>query len=155
MNKVLVGSLATIALTLVRGADASDLAVITPAPKPPALVAYDWTGIYVGTHVGYATGSSGWSATQLGPAAPSLTGTLDLFSRAGGLLGGFEVGYAYMLPSPLVLGLEADVSFPNYLNSTEIVVSPLIGQASYAEAVEFSGTVRGRIGYALNNWLIY
>src|SRR5258708_5673525 len=60
-----------------------------------------------------------------------------------------------MLPSRLVLGVEADVSFPNLIGGTQVISSPAIGQASYAEKMQFSGTVRGRIGYAPAHWLVY
>src|SRR5258708_30469105 len=60
-----------------------------------------------------------------------------------------------MLPSRLVLGVEADVSFPSFFGGTQVISSPAIGQASYAERMQFSGTVRGRIGYAPAHWLVY
>src|SRR5258708_20084092 len=60
-----------------------------------------------------------------------------------------------MLPSRLVLGVEADVSFPSFFGGTQVISSPAIGQASYAERMQFSGSVRGRIGYAPAHWLVY
>jgi high affinity Mn2+ porin len=60
-----------------------------------------------------------------------------------------------MFPSRLVLGIEADASFPNLIAGTSTISSPSIGAATYSEQVEFSGTVRGRLGYAPANWLIY
>ena len=57
------------------------------------------------------------------------------------------------------MGAEADVSFPSFpvgLLGAQIVASPLVGQASYQDTVAYSGTVRGRVGYVLdNNWLLY
>jgi high affinity Mn2+ porin len=91
----------------------------------------------------------------MGAPGGSLSGSVDLFSRAGGYLGGFVLGYNYQIPSDFVLGVEADVAFPNYLNGATTVSSPLIGQASCGEAVDFSGTVRARIGYAFGDWLAY
>ena len=138
----------------------ADLAV--PAPvKELTMTNYDWTGPYVGGHVGYATGSSKWLATQAGATSPSLNGSLDFykgfdFSKGtGSFFGGFQAGYNYMLPSQLVLGVEGDISFPNTIKATQQISSPSIGQASYGEMVEYFGTVRGRIGYTFHNWLIY
>jgi hypothetical protein len=37
----------------------------------------------------------------------------------------------------------------------QVISSDAIGQASYAEMVQFSGSVRGRIGYAPGHWLVY
>jgi len=127
--------------------------------KEPPVADYDWTGAYVGAHVGYGFGSSHWTAHDA--AGPSLTGSLDFykgfdFSKGtGSYFGGFQAGYNHMLPSHLVLGIEGDVSFPNSIKATQQISSPSIGQASYGEMVEYFGTLRGRIGYNFHNWLIY
>jgi high affinity Mn2+ porin len=127
----------------------------------PTITEYDWTGAYGGAHVGYAWGSSDWTAHGTGATGPSLTGSLDFykgfdFSKGtGSFFGGLQAGYNYMLPSQLVLGIEGDVSFPNSIRGIQTISSPSIGQASYAETVEYFGTVRGRIGYSFNNWLVY
>ena len=138
---------------------AADLPV--KAPPPAASAAYDWTGVYVGGHLGYATGSSDWTATQAGAATPSLAGSLDLFNGFNGFGGtgsyllGLQAGYNYMSPSRFVFGAEVDVSFPNLLSGNQTISSPLIGLVNYQDRVEMSGTVRGRIGYAPGNWLFY
>jgi hypothetical protein len=70
-----------------RAVHAADLSGVLPtkAPPPPsAPAAYDWTGLHVGAHLGYATGSSDWTATQAGSATPSLAGSLDLFNGFNG-----------------------------------------------------------------------
>jgi high affinity Mn2+ porin len=155
-------------VALTGSAAAADL----PVKAPPLLgaAAYDWSGFYLGGHFGYATGSSHWSATQ--PGAPAITGSLDLFNGydmfrdTGSDLAGFQAGYNYMYPSHWLLGVEADVSFPSFTETTPRLISGMstissaaIGQASYAEQVEFSGTLRGRVGYAPNlgasHWLLY
>jgi high affinity Mn2+ porin len=126
-----------------------------PAANPDV----DWTGFHVGAHTGYATGYSRWSDT--GAAWPGLTGSLDFFNAYDGFKGtgsyfaGLQAGYTHMLPSRLVLGAEADVTFPNRVGSSQVFSSAATGQASYAETVQISGTVRGRIGYAPGHWLIY
>src|SRR5271170_4661590 len=135
-----------------------------PVKAPPAATtatAYDWTGFYVGMNLGYALGSSRWTATEAGAATPALASSLDLFHAFDGFKGigsyqlGLQTGYNYMLPSRVVVGVEADVSFPNLLSGSQNIASPLIGMATYQDLVEFSGTVRGRIGYAPGNWLFY
>jgi high affinity Mn2+ porin len=155
-------------VALTGSAAAADLPV--KAPPSPALAAYDWSGFYLGGHFGYATGSSHWSATQ--PGAPAVTGSLDLFNAydmfrdTGSDFAGFQAGYNHMFPSHWLLGIEADVSFPSFTEPTPHLISGMstlslasIGLASYAEQVEFSGTLRGRVGYAPNvgarHWLFY
>src|SRR5258707_4945107 len=139
------------------GADVQPLRMARKAPSNPI---FDWTGFYVGAHLGYATGYSNWSAT--GAAGPSLSGSLDFFRAYDGFKGtgsyfaGLQAGYTYMLPSRVVLGVEADVSFPNLISGQQqVFASPATGTASFAETMQYFGTVRGRIGYAPAHWLIY
>src|SRR3984957_20250036 len=145
-----------------RGAYAADASLPVKAPPHQSQdKSYDWSGFYAGAHFGYAAGSSRWSATSTGAAAPALTGSLDLFNGydmfkgTGSYFAGFQGGYNYLLPSRLLLGVEADIAFPNTLGGTATFSSPATGTASYAEQVEMSGTLRGRIGYAPGNWLFY
>jgi len=144
--------------TSVKAADGPDqLSSRAPTRAP---IAHDWTGFYVGAHAGVASGYSTWSATQPG-GAPNLSGSLDLFqaydvfSGAGSQFGGLAAGYNYALPSRLVIGVEADVSFPNALGASQSFASPVIGAATYGDPVEIFGTVRGRVGYNANHWLYY
>ena len=145
-------------------ADAADVSRVLPTKVPPpaaSSTADDWTGFYFGGHFGYAAGFSNWTATQGGAANPSLSGSLDLFQGydlfkgTGSYLLGLQAGYNFMLPSRVVLGVEADVSFPDVLGASQAIASPLIGQAIYRDDVEMSGTLRGRIGYASGHWLYY
>jgi high affinity Mn2+ porin len=161
MRRLLIGAMGLIALA--SAADAADLSTIMAlkAPAPPAPAAYDWTGFYVGGHLGYVAGSSNWSATEAGATTPSLSGSVDLFNTfdifkgTGSYALGLQAGYNYMTPSRWLFGIEADVSFPSTLEGSQTISSGLIGQASYQDQVEFSGTVRGRVGYAPGNWLFY
>jgi high affinity Mn2+ porin len=141
------------------GAHGADLPV--PASVPAPAVANDaWPGLYAGVHMGFATGRSGWSATQP-PGAPNVTGSLDFtrafdaFTGAGSYLGGFQAGYNYLFAARIVAGIEADISFPNTLAAGQDFASPFIGAANYRDTVEMSGTVRGRLGYDFNRWLYY
>ncbi len=150
-------------VALTGSAAAADLPV--KAPPPPATTAYDWTGVYVGGHIGYAAGSSHWSAMPTEAPGPAQSGSLDLFNSfnafngMGSYFEGFQAGYNFMLPSRWLFGVEADVSFPSTITGSSTLSSAASGTASYAETVEFSGTLRGRIGYAPNlgatHWLLY
>ena len=139
---------------------AADIAGM-PVKAPEKSSSYDWTSFYLGTHLGYAAGYSKWSATQAGSASPNLAGSLDFFKAYDGFKGtgsyfaGLQAGYNYMFPSRLLVGVEADVSFPSLIGGSQTIASAAIGQASYAEMAQFSGTVRGRIGYAPGHWLFY
>jgi high affinity Mn2+ porin len=88
---------------------AADMAV--KAPHIQAV--FDWTGLYIGAHAGYSRGSS--SAVLSDPA------TLAASSTFSGMIGGVQAGYNYRLSSGLLLGVEADITFPNYLTSNSVV----------------------------------
>jgi high affinity Mn2+ porin len=143
---------ALIALTLpVRAADDS--------PVVPAAPHQNWTGLYLGGFLGDAWGHSDWTAQ--GPAATALAGSLDYFkgynafTGDGSYFSGLDVGYNYMFPSHLVLGVEGDLSFPNTIAGTQTFSAPSVGQASYEDTVEYFGTLRARVGYSIDNWLLY
>ncbi len=148
-------------------ASAADL-----SPKSPPVTApqqsddFNWTGLYVGGHLGYVWGASNWIASS--PTAPGLivdrgsisqAVPLNLFNQGGSWFEGAQVGYNYMLANRAVIGAVADISFsafPNYAgHNTGNTANVLGGTASYTDSTYISGSVRGRIGYAPGNWLLY
>ena len=132
-----------------------------PVKAPAKATFYDWTGLYIGSHFGYATGYSRWSATEPGVSDFTLAGSLDLFKGFDGFKGtgsyyvGLHGGYNYMFPSRFLVGVEADASFPSNIHGIQIISSDLTGVAAYEEMVQWSSTVRARIGYAPGHWLFY
>ena len=138
------------AFLLVRSAAAADLGTMPVKALPAAPVFSDWTGFYLGGHLGYATGTSDWAATQGGGAAP-LAGSIDLFNTFDGFMGtgsyfaGLQAGYNRMLPSRFLLGMEMDFSAPNTVAGSQTTSSAAGGLASYTETVLDFGTLRGRI----------
>ncbi len=95
--------------------------------KAPPMSIYSWAGPYVGGNLGY-----GWGDTTNNPTEPS------------GFLGGVQAGYNFQ-SGQLVFGGEADLQ----LNAAEDVFAP------WKFSNPWFGTVRGRIGYAWNNFLFY
>ena len=141
---------------------ASDLAF--PVKAPPVAGLYDWSGWYVGGHMAYAAGRSNWTAPGAVPASGSLNlfQPADSFAESGSGFMGFQAGANGMLSNRVVLGVEADVSFPNWpdVNGLSIgdmttFASPTLGPVTFTENVVASGTLRGRIGYAPGNVLFY
>ncbi len=122
---VFVGQVAALIGALVTPANAAEPS--RGRPSVPA-VSKDWTGPYFGGHFGYAGGRANWMAVDA--AATTTGGRLDFlkhyeFSRgAGSYLVGLQAGYTYMLPSGMVLGAEADVSFPNEIGGSRLLASP-------------------------------
>jgi outer membrane immunogenic protein len=99
----------------------------TPYYSAPAPVVYNWSGFYAGANVGYE-----WGKATSTPTDPS------------GIAGGLQAGYNWQ-SGQFVFGGETDI------------------QASGADdtfaAWKFSnlwfGTLRGRVGAAFNNFLLY
>jgi high affinity Mn2+ porin len=152
------------------GSSAAAAADLTPAEAEKVLAvlpASGWDGFYIGSHLGYAGGTSNWSAsTTAGPAHTVARGSLnlaqsiDIFKESGSFFEGLQIGYNYMLANRLVIGAEADATFPALPDPVTGLsiggASKLLnGAESYSENVLTSGTVRARIGYAPGNWLFY
>src|SRR6516165_9483245 len=126
---------------------AAEVAVPSAMPiKAPPIASYDWTGFYVGGHVGYSRGSGLDTLFDPGPS------TAD--RSFGSIFGGMQFGYNYLLPSRLLVGIEGDISFPNYLDNG-IVSARTTPISAVTEELDFVSTVRGRLGYAFNHWLFY
>jgi outer membrane immunogenic protein len=107
-------------------ASAADLAArpYTKAPvyAPPAAV-YNWTGFYIGGHVGGAFGGDN------NIAAPGFTGN----GNDGVFMGGVQVGYDTQFAPNWVFGLEANYSF------LDTNGDPFVNRGL--------GSVTGRLGY--------
>jgi high affinity Mn2+ porin len=73
----------------------------------------------------------------------------------GSMYGGFQAGYNYLLPSRLLLGVEADVSFPNFLENGLAAGLGTAEGTAVTDQVDYVATVRGRVGYAVGQWLVY
>ena len=59
------------------------------------------------------------------------------------------------IPPVSLLGVEADLTFPNYLPSNYIISRLITADSDVTEQLDYHGTVRGRIGYAQGHWLAY
>ena len=131
------------ALALGNPALAADMPLKAPHLRP----AFDWSGFYIGGHTGYGRGTS--SAVLSDPLSVSTN------SVVSGVIGGVQGGYNMRLPSGLLLGVEADLTFPNYFSSNSIVSTLAGARSEVVEKLDYVGTARGRIGYASGHWLVY
>lgn len=95
-----------------------------------------WSGFYGGAVLGGAVGSTDTSGSVLGD--------VSMNGLAGGLFG----GYSIQLGS-LVAGVETDVTWSS-IDGTESV-----GGLNATAGHDWLGSVRGRLGYATENWLVY
>jgi outer membrane immunogenic protein len=131
---------ATAFVAAASSASAADLRPAYKGPAPIVVAAYNWSGLYIGIHGGYAWG-------ELHSNAFGAPGSRNI----NGYFAGGQIGWNWQAAgSPWVFGLEADASFGSVDDS---VTTAGIGTFE-AEAKSF-GTVRGRVGYAVDRALWY
>jgi outer membrane immunogenic protein len=126
---------------------------------------FNWTGFYIGENGGGGWGSSSGTAngsTIIHEIDPTVTGSLTI--NASGILAGGQIGYNYQFPAThWVVGIEADADGSNINGSangcsTFTSGGPVGGVASCSTSngtLGDFGTVRGRVGYAFDNVLLY
>lgn len=146
-------------------------------PQPPAddtPPPTTWTGIYVGVHGGRSMGDTA-SETEcddtfnyFGPTTtPASTCSRDGFTPssgdtarydldASGGAGGVQAGVNLQM-GMFVVGLEADVSRTSIDDRVTVPIggSEVYFNFSLAQKMEWFGTVRGRLGMAFGNVLVY
>ena len=141
MKRVLAGL--ALGMLWLDGAAAADI----PLKAPRIQQVYDWTGLYFGAHAGFGRGHSNAVLSD-----PSIATTSNSF---GGPIGGLQAGYNMQLPSRIVLGFEADVSFPNYIDGNSVISTLATAKSYVVEQMDFVGSARGRLGYAAGPWMFY
>ena len=145
MKKYLL--LASLALSaIIPGAAALAADMDLPPPPPPVEhlrpATYDWTGTYVGAWAGLTClngrGSLVDNTTPSGP-----------WDNGGcGFKGGGLAGYNFQMDD-IVFGAEADLG-----TTTDIVRNTTAG-ADFSFKMNYLATLRGRVGWALDDTLLY
>jgi outer membrane immunogenic protein len=115
------------------------------AQGPAARKAYDWSGIYLGVHGGYAYAHALATITRNGV-------ELSKDDTVHGTVLGGQIG-ANAQTGALVLGFEADVSKAWQGKSYAAGVPGL--QVAVDSEIPWLATFRGRIGFAVDQWLLY
>ena len=54
-----------------------------------------------------------------------------------------------------MVGFEADFSFPDKMNSNLPIAFSVAGPSEVNDNIQIFGSLRGRIGYAFGDWLLY
>jgi outer membrane immunogenic protein len=129
---------------------AADLPSRSAPPPVAAPRAYSWTGIYLGVNAGYAWG-------QQTPMS-LYSGNFDAFDyNANGWMAGVTAG-AQIQSGRTVLGLEGDIAWANISGSGTGPVAlnnVVLGTATVSSKLNSISTLRARVGYAIDNWMLY
>lgn len=142
LRQFLAASVAAVAFS--GAAVAADLPSRRVAPVAPYVAPiFTWTGFYAGVNAGY-----GWGSFTKDPKY--------VFDNPSGFVGGGQIGYNYQI-GQFVVGLETDIQYADLKsnnNSFAIAVPGYAAGGSNA-GVEWFGTVRGRLGFAIDRALVY
>ncbi|WP_213772332.1 outer membrane beta-barrel protein [Bradyrhizobium sp. dw_78] len=138
MKKILLATVALVALGATAPALAADLAArpYTKAPAYAPTPIYNWTGFYIGGHIGGAFDGNN-----------SLSGS----GSDGRFLGGVQGGADYQFAPNWVVGIEAEYSWLTSNNNGVLFPGGTLVTSKNDEL----GSVTGRIGYAIGPALIY
>ncbi|MGL4636026.1 MAG: outer membrane protein [Beijerinckiaceae bacterium] len=133
---------------------AADLPRKTVAPvfAQPAPI-FNWSGFYVGLNGGYVfdtgksqlTGTAALLGTGLVPAGKTKT-------MGDGFTIGGTLGYNYQIGN-FVAGIETDLAYMDLGKRVSTTFGPLT--TTQSQEMSYFGTLRGRLGYAFDNVLIY
>lgn len=118
-------------------AHAADVTRTPPYRAAPLIpFIYDWTGFYVGAHIGV-----GWTGGD----------------GSSGFLGGGQAGFNYQI-GQWVLGVEGQLSATSIKDSVSVIfVSPgfAVGSAHAEASLDWISTLAARVGWAFDRWLVY
>jgi outer membrane immunogenic protein len=164
-HRIVFACASVIALTV--AANAADIYVPGPAPVDPGgykdCCAPLWTGFYLGGNGGYGwgTANNNIAFTQTDPPFIASFNAHDSV-KLDGAIGGGQIGYNWQV-NRYLLGIEADIQASdqkgtNTFNGTIInsgTIFPNPATITDREQLDWFGTVRGRLGWTFDSWLVY
>lgn len=122
----------------------------------------DWTGLYVGGHLGYGLGKSR-GVTKTGNGTPdAVAATESANVDVSDLTRGFQGGFNYQFANRLVIGAEGEFSWTKLRATQEAIAteSPQLAAGSFLQAktdyrFDWTASLRARLGYAFDRTLLY
>ena len=162
-RKLLVG-LASLTLFDLSAAAAADLPLKARMRAPVAApTVVDWSGLYIGGHVGYRWADAKFSspAYDFDPGSGAITFPARNESfGANTPIVGVQAGYNYMLSPTILAGVEGDWSWGSGSDTTTRFFSGSSNDGfTFRGASEleltWQATIRGRLGVVNGPWLFY
>jgi outer membrane immunogenic protein len=120
---------------------------------PIAAAPYNWTGLYFGGHVGWATGEWDGSLRTAGANPNDVWDNPNQSYDFDGWLGGLQIGFNRQHGS-IVWGLEADASWGDLEGSQSVLTKS--GSVEWVDdfSIDAFGTIRGRLGFLITPRLL-
>jgi len=133
---------------------AADMPVKSAMQAAPIPAAYNWTGLYLGAHVGGGWGHAQSTTTSANANFPA--GVLQVPFDQGGILGGGQAGFNWQFAPQWVIGVEGEYSKTSIHGTTSEPAALIAGRTvSTFHDIDNIASVSGRLGYAFNNMLLY
>jgi outer membrane immunogenic protein len=111
---------------------------------------YNWNGFYVGAHLGGAWADRDFNQTAGGFGVVEAGST-----KPSGVVGGGQIGWNWQFAPNWLLGVEADISGADLRDSVSTTPPAGVVVVNWTDKIDMFGTVRGRLGYVVDNWLFY
>jgi opacity protein-like surface antigen len=151
LNKTTRHLLACAAVVLITGGPVRAADILPPPATPvrsSATMPWNWSGFYLGGHVGAALGTT----DVADPFGVALFGDQV---RSPGFISGGQIGYNFQF-SPLVVGIEADSSWDvSDGTNTCFAVSGTTVSSNCRVRPDLYATLTGHLGYAAGRTLLY
>ncbi len=125
---------------------------VNASPAFSAPVPYvNWTGCYIGGHVGGGTGQKDFSDQFFTPAGSFAAASAPTAVTDGWLAGG-QVGCDYQFPNRWVVGIEGAASWANIRGSSDPFFS---GKAVFDAQTNWIASTTARVGYTSDRLFLY
>ncbi|MBN9046866.1 MAG: porin family protein [Rhizobiales bacterium] len=121
-------------------------------PEPIYVPAFSWGGAYIGGQVGYGWGKSSFDDGYDGYNGYRRSDDPSSLSPSG-FIGGIYAGYNFDIGSNVILGIDGDINYANQKGSFDF--DDGLNSASVTSELQWSGSVRGRMGYAAGRFMPY
>jgi outer membrane immunogenic protein len=161
-----IGALALAGMTLPTSAADLGARPYTKGPVAAPVPVFTWTGCYIGGNVGWGFGDNDVrvavspdpaSQAFIGPAftAGAIPALFPL--EMDGIIGGGQIGCNYQTGS-FVFGIEGDIQASDVKDALAVTTNVpgfVTGQHFASQSLDWFGTVRGRLGFAWGQFMVY
>ncbi|MBP1843473.1 outer membrane immunogenic protein [Rhizobium petrolearium] len=124
---------------------AADPTVVNPPSEPPVQPVFSWTGFYLGANAGGGFAGDDKVGLHSGDVHIGDFGSVDV----SGFAGGGQIGYNFQFDNNWVVGIEAD------FQGADISDSVTESGLHTSSKIDWYGTLRPRVGYAVDRTLFY